>query len=160
MTITARYAATCSACHQPVTPGQQIEWERGAKTVRHTNCSAPAATEAPKRDRDAKSQPIGAKGTYQGRPVYVVARTGGYQGREVRGYVRTRDGAKMLVVLAGGQRTAWVPAAEITIERQYERAWTFAGVERAKRREERGEGCSFCGRLSCEGARGSLCEHD
>lgn len=159
MTITARYAATCSACQQPIIPGQQIEWERGRKDVRHTDCSA--TTTAPAAEtRDAKSQPIGAKGTYQGRPVYVVARTGGYQGREVRGLVRTRDGAKMLVVLAGGQRTAWVPAAEITIERQYERAWTFAGLERAKRREERGEGCSFCGRLSCEGARGGLCEHD
>jgi hypothetical protein len=39
MTITAKYAATCSCCHNAVTPGQQIEWSKGSP-VRHTSCPA------------------------------------------------------------------------------------------------------------------------
>lgn len=39
MTITARYASTCTACHRAITIGQQIEWERGRKAVRHTDCA-------------------------------------------------------------------------------------------------------------------------
>lgn len=39
MTITARYASTCTACGHVVTPGQQIEWTRGSRDVRHTDCA-------------------------------------------------------------------------------------------------------------------------
>ena len=39
MTITAKYASTCGACPQTVTPGQQIEWTRGSTIVRHTDCA-------------------------------------------------------------------------------------------------------------------------
>ena len=42
MTITARYASTCTACHRAITPGQQIEWSRGSQP-RHTTCPAAAA---------------------------------------------------------------------------------------------------------------------
>lgn len=47
MTITAKFASPCSACGQTIQPGQQIEWERGSKIVRHTDCAAgttPATT--------------------------------------------------------------------------------------------------------------------
>lgn len=44
MTITARYAATCGTCHQPVTPGQSIEWTRGSRDVRHTRCGTTDTT--------------------------------------------------------------------------------------------------------------------
>ena len=40
MTITAKYAGTCTACHQPIAAGQQVEWERGVKGARHTHCAA------------------------------------------------------------------------------------------------------------------------
>lgn len=40
MTITARYASTCTACQRPITPGQQIEWTKGSRAVRHTDCTA------------------------------------------------------------------------------------------------------------------------
>ena len=39
MTIKARYAGTCSACGQAVAVGQDIEWERRSKIVRHADCS-------------------------------------------------------------------------------------------------------------------------
>lgn len=42
MTITARYPGTCPTCHAPITPGQQIEWTKGAKP-RHTTCGASAS---------------------------------------------------------------------------------------------------------------------
>lgn len=44
MTITARYPSTCASCGARITPGQSIEWQKGVKTVRHTDCAA-AATE-------------------------------------------------------------------------------------------------------------------
>lgn len=37
MTITAKFASRCGSCGQPVTPGQKIEWTKGAP-VRHTVC--------------------------------------------------------------------------------------------------------------------------
>ena len=48
MTITAKYAATCATCRQPIRAGQQIEWAKGSP-ARHTSCSsaAPAAPAAP-----------------------------------------------------------------------------------------------------------------
>lgn len=69
MTITARYASTCSACHQTITPGQQIEWERGSKIVRHTRCET--ASQAP------VSAPSAPTVTYEtvGTRVYVLGQT-------------------------------------------------------------------------------------
>lgn len=51
MTITAKFAATCTACQQRITPGQQIEWSKGAP-VRHTSCDATTTATRPTR-RDA-----------------------------------------------------------------------------------------------------------
>jgi hypothetical protein len=169
MTITAKYASTCSQCQEPVTPGQSIEWERGSKVVRHTTCGTsgtaalPTAKEANKRPAD--DQPIGAKATYQGRTVYVVARVHSTyswfrQHMDVVGFVETKDRTKTLVVLAGGRRAEWVPTDALTIVRGYNTAWTFAGMRRVREREENGEGCSYCGKLSCDGARGGHCEED
>lgn len=42
MSIIAKYPSKCSACGQPVTPGQKIEWVKG-QPVRHTVCGAPQA---------------------------------------------------------------------------------------------------------------------
>lgn len=39
MTITSQYAATCTRCHQPIAPGEQIEWKRGQGS-RHLTCQA------------------------------------------------------------------------------------------------------------------------
>lgn len=46
MTITAKYAATCATCRQPIRPGQQIEWSKGAP-ARHTPCGMAAAAPPP-----------------------------------------------------------------------------------------------------------------
>ncbi len=47
MSITAKYATTCSACHGTIAPGQKIEWTKGSP-VRHTSCgSAPVAASKP-----------------------------------------------------------------------------------------------------------------
>lgn len=43
MTIIAKYAATCTTCQAPITPGQQIEWAKGAP-VMHTRCAAGVAS--------------------------------------------------------------------------------------------------------------------
>ncbi len=50
MTITAKYAATCSACRRPILPGQRIEWSKG-QPVRHTTCGTADSTSAPARNR-------------------------------------------------------------------------------------------------------------
>lgn len=61
MTITARYASTCPTCGQPITPGQAVEWERGAK-ARHTECpsagSAPATSSAPQGGASPSASPL------------------------------------------------------------------------------------------------------
>lgn len=47
MLITAKYAATCATCRQPIRPGQQIEWAKGSP-ARHTTCgTTSAAADAP-----------------------------------------------------------------------------------------------------------------
>lgn len=167
MTITARYAATCTACQQPVTPGQQIEWTKGSREVHHADCGAATASQpaAPSASHDTVSpdrQPIGAKATYRGRTVYVVARVrrSGWGPSEVSGLVKTRDGAKALVLTGGGRRAEWVPTSELALAQTYQRAWSFASMRRTREREANGEGCYMCGRLSCEGARGGLCQED
>lgn len=43
MTITARYASRCASCQQAITPGQQIEWRKGAPS-RHTSCGSASST--------------------------------------------------------------------------------------------------------------------
>jgi hypothetical protein len=40
MTITAKFASTCAACQGAISPGEQIEWKKGAKS-RHAHCAAP-----------------------------------------------------------------------------------------------------------------------
>lgn len=68
MTITARYASQCSQCGQTIQPGQQIEWERGSKIVRHTDCSATAATPAQPASITVSYETVGAR-------VYVLGQT-------------------------------------------------------------------------------------
>jgi len=43
MTITAKYPGRCSVCGGPVSPGQQVEWSKADKTVRHLNCDTAVA---------------------------------------------------------------------------------------------------------------------
>lgn len=42
MTISAKYAARCSACSGQIRPGDSIEWAKGSP-VRHTTCPAAQA---------------------------------------------------------------------------------------------------------------------
>jgi hypothetical protein len=70
MTITARYASQCSTCHQTIQPGQQIEWTRGVKVVRHTSCdtATTTATAAAPIDSTVIYEVVGAR-------VYVLGQT-------------------------------------------------------------------------------------
>jgi hypothetical protein len=140
--------------------------DRAAEAQALVAGGAPAAggapTSRPASGRDPRHEPIGGKARWQGRTVYLVARTerrDRYSRPAVVGLVTSRDG-RHLAVVAGGSRTAWIASAELTVERTYETAWTFAGLDRRRAREEAGEGCPTCGRLSCEGAHGGLCEED
>jgi hypothetical protein len=45
MTITAKFASTCPVCNCAISPGTQVEWERGQK-ARHTKCPAAPAPAA------------------------------------------------------------------------------------------------------------------
>jgi len=66
MTITARYAATCATCRQPIVPGTRIEWAK-SQPARHTSCGpASAATMAPKRTMSRNWDPTAFAG--YGRP--------------------------------------------------------------------------------------------
>lgn len=42
MTLTAKYAGRCAACHGAIAPGESIEWDRESKRSTHTRCD-PAA---------------------------------------------------------------------------------------------------------------------
>jgi hypothetical protein len=46
MSITARYSSVCPTCNQPISPGDQVEWQRGAKAI-HVVCPAGTASAAP-----------------------------------------------------------------------------------------------------------------
>lgn len=43
MTITAKFPGKCSECGQRIAPGDRIDWDKAAKTVRHENCAAAGA---------------------------------------------------------------------------------------------------------------------
>lgn len=79
MTITARYASTCTACQQPVTPGQQIEWTQGSREVRHTDC----AHTTPQIPRSETRRVITVE--REGRRSYLRGDT-----LSVRGYLRSQ----------------------------------------------------------------------
>lgn len=78
-TITARYPSTCSACHQAVTVGQSIEWERGSKSVRHTDCAC-TTPQIPRNEtrREITIERIGRRSYLRGDTLAV------------RGYIRSQ----------------------------------------------------------------------
>ena len=57
MTITAKYAATCPACHLAIAAGSKIEWSKG-NPAKHSACAAspvaPTARVAPAQNRAAR----------------------------------------------------------------------------------------------------------
>lgn len=65
MTITAKYTSRCPLCSNSITPGDQVEWQRGEK-ARHTKCPAVAApaprTARPVAHVDATPAPIHLSG--------------------------------------------------------------------------------------------------
>jgi len=125
---------------------------------------------------------VAARATYRGRACYVA-------GRVVRGRTRyddsveavtSRDGARVLLVSRDGARQWWAPIARHTasvvrvgdrpdtdgaeIGRTYDRPQTIRGLRRYAEDARAGfpgrPTCSTCGRPSCDGARGGLCEED
>lgn len=71
MTIVAKFASRCTACHQTIAPGTRIEWSKGSP-VRHMTCGATgAAAAAPGRASSRHWDPTAFAG--YGRP------TGGYR---------------------------------------------------------------------------------
>ena len=134
MTITAKYASTCTSCHRPVTPGQRVEWTRGEKTVRHTDCGSASATAAP-----ITAAPIAVTYEVVGVRVYVLGQT-----------FAMKDAIKS----AGGHWDAdrkawWVGAAK--------RAELEAAIASAKPAEQssyRPSKCKQCGRRAGENGRG------
>lgn len=86
MTITAKYASTCTACSRPVTPGQQIEWAKGSRGVRHTSCGAARQPRGARatlssalglgRRRSARCEPgAGEIAVYRDSSPYVIGQT-------------------------------------------------------------------------------------
>lgn len=54
MTITAKFASTCTTCHRPVSIGARVEWVKGVSGVRHTDCAV--STGAPASSRRARGK--------------------------------------------------------------------------------------------------------
>lgn len=79
MTITARYASTCTACGLPIAVGSQIEWERGNKAVRHTDCAATPCTTTTPASRTITVERVGRRSYLRGDTLAVrgLLRDGG-----------------------------------------------------------------------------------
>lgn len=126
MTITARYASTCTACRQPIVPGTSIEWTKGSRDVRHTDCgsvTAPAATPAP----------IARVVTYEtvGTRVYILGDT-----YAIRAAIKAAGGH-----WDGERKAWWVGAAK---RADIEQAVTAAAPV-ADTRTSRPRTCRSCG---------------
>lgn len=46
MTITAKFPGICPCCSKSITPGDKVEWSKGAK-ARHSACSGAPSVSAP-----------------------------------------------------------------------------------------------------------------
>lgn len=53
MSITAKFPGTCTKCSKPITPGQTIEWRKGAGS-HHVDCSSTASSATTATHRCAK----------------------------------------------------------------------------------------------------------
>lgn len=73
MTITAKYAATCSTCRQTISPGAKIEWIKGSP-VRHTTCAAGPSVAASRLVTSARAAGMSVR--YASRPSCGGTRTG------------------------------------------------------------------------------------
>lgn len=73
MTITAKFASRCGSCGQPVTPGQKIEWTKGAP-VRHTVCGGSTPTNVVKVTPAAAGR--GGRSNQSDPDMYTDRRTG------------------------------------------------------------------------------------
>ncbi|OFW37672.1 MAG: hypothetical protein A3J29_06265 [Acidobacteria bacterium RIFCSPLOWO2_12_FULL_67_14b] len=127
MTITAKYASTCTTCHQTITPGQQIEWERGSTAVRHTSCDTATTTTAP-------AAPSAPAVTYEtiGARVYVLGQT-----------FALRDAIKS----AGGHWDAERKAWWIGATKRAELEAAIAAAKPADQSSYRPSKCKQCGRV-------------
>lgn len=74
MTITARYRSSCRRCHQLITPGTTIEWDRDTRTSQHVTCPEAAAETAP----TARPTASAASRTYRCRRCGETGRGGSY----------------------------------------------------------------------------------
>ena len=57
MTITAKYASTCTVCHRHIAPGEKIEWQKGVTGVTHTSCGGHTTACRPSAPRPSASRP-------------------------------------------------------------------------------------------------------
>lgn len=121
MTITAKYASTCHACHAPVTPGQAIEWERGSRVVRHADCTAEArAPQIPVSEtrRQITVERVGRRSYLRGDtlPVrgYLRAQGCHWDGDARAWWIGDAAAAQRLAIEALGQPGEAAPAKRIT----------------------------------------------
>jgi hypothetical protein len=113
-----------------------------------------------------KNATVAGRATYKGRSYYLAGRAWsegpGYYRREHVNPVYTRDNEKILLIARDGSFQFWAPRDMVQVDHRYERPKTIVGLERFAEGVQSGRipTCGFCGRASCDGARGGLCEED
>lgn len=123
MTIVAKYASVCPDCGKTISPGQQVEWERGRK-ARHTNCGA--VGQAPSAASTSRTITL----TRDGRRTYIGGDT-----MAVRGVLK--DGGCHW----DADRKAWWIGDHATAETLAELARTAPAEQAPKRRITNCVGC-------------------
>ena len=107
MTITAKFSSVCPSCGGAISPGQQVEWEKGQK-ARHTDCStaaaAPASPAAPAAPRAITVERVGRRSYFRGDTLSVrnLLRSGGahWDGDRKAWWIGSHDAALALATSA------------------------------------------------------------
>jgi predicted nucleic acid-binding Zn ribbon protein len=118
MTITAKFPSICPVCGGAISPGQQVEWERGQK-ARHTDCgaaaSAPAAPAAP---RAITVERVGRRSYFRGDTLRVRgmlrARGAHWDADHKAWWIGSHDAALALAASATAAPAQAPPVKEVT----------------------------------------------
>ncbi len=157
-------------------PDQRAWWTGKAdvaqdiQTIAETPTAASSPTEGTSEEtNDAPKQYVAGKATYNGRTYYIAGsvRKGRTDWDDTVIPVKTRDGAKTLLLFTAGTAKFWAATTAIQVTKYYDKPQTIRGLQRFREEAQRNGGthrdaCPNCGSTRCSTAygRGGLCDED